>query len=693
MLQDVISVISPFSATQLEDIRYKILVDMRRKEFSHYIVKMNEIQESVRSVLRGNKDRDFMNDDLWVTSQNKRSSIFSKDKAWWAQESPWLEKKRRRTIRKTGTGYFTNRILSPTAVDSLIGAAPWFTPQQLLFSKTLLSGYFQQDVRLWPVTLNIEMSYLLYSRKDTSFGANKQLLNFKKKALLILKYALAGSGPFMLKILQQISNKTTEENPDHPYDSDVVELTSTIFDAVPPLTTREFDLVLESVDLPRYYVKNINRKPLGSASLAQTHQTTDAWGDAVILKLLRPVYAYYYICECDYLLSVLWKKIATEARSGQYETTNTDMLIRQTRQLLLFLVKEYIAEFDYRQEAIYNVIGYQHYNKPEKWVRSAQLLQWTENRFPAMIQTMAGDITIKSLLNVWSSPVFLEEYPDGKELIRMVSALLYASMTKLMGLWFRTAFWAKDSFFHGDLHMGNIMTLDFHKLVALAKRGATKAPIYVIDYGSSGILSDDVKCKLLTAMLQSGKMHSLHTLIPDKDKDILIDDFESSGDIDIHENKWTREILPFFHAFEGLTASQQIGLREAVDTNKVRKKHRHNVEQVQKFIKDIWALCSVKDRSGEHMIELYPKILNYSEEFTFGNMFLRLVRHGRGIGMCTSNPVILFGRGVAYISDNVLQLEALCGNCKKYTIDKVVRKRLMRHPLQFARMVNGQPVC
>lgn len=667
MFQSLVRLQSPFSEKNLEDIRFRLLTDMKDKQFQYYLDILTSLKHRIHSTLESNSTADFLDDDFWVKPFQGSPSIFSASEPWWVKETPWLSQLR----TGSATGTLTKNLFSKSVVDKLIGESSWFTPQQVVFFKTLITTYYDNP-KLRPIALNIDMSYLKYSRGDETFG-KLNVFKIKSNMMLLLKYALSGSGPFMLKILQQINNNAEGTLDDGTKISD---LTASLFDAIPPLLPREFDLVLSCLNLPKVFLKNLNREPIGSASLAQAHHSCDQFGVKVILKLLRPIYIYYYLCECDFLLTTVWKTIVEFARRYKHR----DRLIKQTRQLLLFLIKEFISEFDYEQEALYNVVGYKMYTKPSLGLHSAQIINFAVNPFPAMVQTVGKSITLKSLLEHMKT--------EKLSTIKTVIPMLYKTIIHLNNVWFSNVFWGQKSFFHADLHMGNIMVPTTKEILDMATTGETVVPIYLIDYGSSGILNYQTKCKLLDAILQSGKIVNLNYLIPSPGEKI------TAGAPPEAQND---NILSYFKNFDQLTSSQQEGLRLVVNTPKVKRIHATNIKEIKRFIRRIWSLCKVSDRSEGHADELYPQILNYSEQMTFGTLFLGIVKYGRGIGMCTSNSIIMFGRGIAYLSDSTLALMDLCHQvgevCPAHSLDGVITSQMKFHPLQLGNFLMGRPIC
>ena len=546
----------------------------------------------------------------------------------------------------------------------------------------------------------------------------------------MMKYALCGAGPFLLKVLQQLSNVVKTQ----PW---LEALTKDVFNAVPPLSSEEFKFVRSTLRLPQVYLDNLVPSTLGSASLAQVHLTRDEFDAKVILKILRPMYAYYFLCECDYLLTDLWILIGTVARAPGFlkedksipsgsarlldMARRRDLIIKQTRQLLLFLVREYSSEFDYEQESLYTVLGYSLYHQPSLHIFSAQVLRFTTQPFPAIVQTMGSDQTLHDLVNYWKGPVFQLEHPGNTgELLQLTVPLIYATLQNLVVHWFRTVFWSEPAFFHGDLHMGNLMTVSFAKLEALARAGATHAPIHVIDYGSCGVLTRKTKCRLLTALVDSGRLYSFHTLIP-----AAGDELDSPSPVRQHSQE-ALDILGFYKKRALLTPAQRAGLLDKLESPVIQRQHVENIRLVKKFIDRIWGLCEVKDRTDSHRDELWPKLLNYSKMFGFGYLFLRIAEHGRSIGMCTSNPIIMFGRGISYLTESMYVVEMLMGQPrvpvswmenfllrfaellpakvgaslrKKFarnnasSVDRLIKEQILRNPAQLLNYVREKPIC
>lgn len=663
MFHDIVSSISSLSLKDHKNFRLQLLQAIKTTGFNTYVTELKNLQKSINN-FDPNK---YLDDEYWNPDKSKKS--------WWEQkkEYKWILQKYNKSKVISATSVIANQVLTSSAVDMILNKIEWATPPQQIFMKTLINNYFNRSKRLWPVTLNIEMSYLNSNEKNNSY---LDMTDIKNKSLTVLMHALSGSGPFMLKILQQISNNTSDDLKEWS------QLTKKIFDAVPPLTPDEFTYIKDNLAVS-VDKKNISSDLLGSASISETHETKDQFGEWTVLKLLRPMYIIYFLCECDFILVEIWKLLGTTIRRNKsYTTEYQNTLIQQSRQLLLFLTKEYINEFDFERESLHTIIGYHVYNKPSLQIYSAQLIQCALNPFPVILQTKVGTVTMKNLLSYCKSPQFLVDNPGGKKLLSdIVAPRLFRTILKLFDLWIENVFWGKEGFFHADLHLGNIMTRSFSEILQLK---SDYSPIYIIDYGSSSIISTSKKCQLLTALLQSAKFHQMYIS--------FLDTTEHSTTID---TDITREILPFFKTYQSLSLSKQNQLRRAINKEDVRKKHRENLKNSKIFIEYILKTCDVSSPPQEYIDKVSRFILNYDEKLEFGKLFLEIVRFGGDIGNCLSNEIITFARGLAYLEDTNQTLFKLCASnsVKPYLIDTIIERNLIKHPTQLYNFLTGKIIC
>jgi len=583
----------------------------------------------------------------------------------------------------TFVGAVCKQVMKPDLVNTLVGDADWMTPQQILLFKACIGSYFLNSQKLWPVFANMDLAYrnrtksvleqeeteksgfhetkindisqyhleqmkkvFEISKKPTGmFDSIRKLQflnwfkdNIKDQGMAVLKAALAGAGPFILKILQQINNTNDTVLPDG---TRVRDITDAVFKDVPSMPIKEYNLVKNSLRIKDVYKDNVKPKTLGSASIAEAHLTKDSAGETAIIKFLKPIYAYYFLCECDFLLTVAWKKIRVLAEQ-QVEKSRAEMdrMIMQSRMLLMFLIKEFVGEFDYESEAKYTVWGFNIYNQPRKGVESARLLDYSVDPFPCIVQSAAPGDSLEKVLKDISL------FPKREHTIAMMN--LSEIMSNLLKIWFTNLFWG-NGFAHADLHPGNIfvpLAKDLKKSIGY------KGPVTLIDFGSIVQLSEREQCKLINTVILSSIVQDMTKYIP---KRFPTDRGEekSLGLSEIGDGR-------YFKDWKTYTRDQQVRLVRITETRKFQKVHAYNKRAVRKFIRAIFDVCNVNDRTVDHSDYLVEQVLDYSNPVDFGGLFLRIVTHARDIGTCTSSGVLMFGRAIAYIGSSLIAVEADC---------------------------------
>ena len=227
----------------------------------------------------------------------------------------------------SATGFLASKLIH-IGVDALVGDAPTMTIQQKIMFKALISTYFSDDNKMFPISTNMDSVlfaeeipreldtsseyYRLRQQRQRKSGTPKKVkkkLNVKN----LFAAALSGSGPFMLKILQSVSTDNSESIGDFS----VSEITAKVFSEVPAMTPEETTFVLDNLDIPEELI--VEQKYIGSASIAQAHfasykKDEEAKTRYYVMKIIKPMYAFYYLCELDFLLSKTWKAISYYAQ-------------------------------------------------------------------------------------------------------------------------------------------------------------------------------------------------------------------------------------------------------------------------------------------------------------------------------------------------------------------------------------------
>ena len=623
-LKKLLLINSPYNLETLLQIRMDILENMQEKKFSYYLQQMNQLSQQINTVMN-NKEL-LLDDNYWFNHGQGQS--------YWQNESPDLyakyksEKlKRLNMFEPSGLTSMANLILTDENIDNLIGKAVWMTEQQIIFLKTLISLYFKTNMRLWPVHLNMDLTFSqmqteiktrLSQNSSANSTADLSLENSTKHEVLsmiknLCKSMLSGSGPFVLKILQQIN---TANESALSKNIKVSDITADIFSNIPGLTNEERIYVVDHLEVESSLKEKMTPETLGSASIAETHITySDEYAQQVIMKFVKPMYAYYFLCEVNFLLTDVWKQLPV-SMNGKSK------YILQCRKLLMFFIREFIKEFDYQGEFNNTVIGYEVYNQTHGKIKSIIAMQVVIDPFPVLILEYVKGIPLDTVVN--ANQLSKDEIVD-----------LYKRVYELMEEWMKKTLWGKSGFFHSDLHPGNIMFTENRDL-------------YLIDYGSCGILTAKHQCLLLSAMLTSGNIKNI---------------------------KYSE-----------------------LSTPKNQKIHRTNVIMSRRFVKIIWELCDLSNHDPRHLEEVADKILNYKQQWGiyFAGLFLDVIRHSDDIGSCTNSPNLLFGRGVAYLGNMLNLLVKKCGNlktCPHLSAGKMVAKNLIAHPQQLINVIQKGRVC
>ena len=149
----------------------------------------------------------------------------------------------------------------------------------------------------------------------------------------------------------------------------------------------------------------------------------------------------------------------------------------------------------------------------------------------------------------------------------------------------------------------------------------------------------------------------------------------------------TREILPFYGK------KPPKGLSVALNNKKVLENHRKNIKESKKFVRRIYKLCEIEAHDNIDEISIY--ILKYKKPMTFAYLFLNLIRFGGEIGICTSNQMINFGRGIAYLTDTIQVMYKECDtkDVEIFQINTIVKKELILHPAQLFNLKTGKEIC
>lgn len=459
---------APFDLGDLARMRMMILEEMKDKTFSHYVSQMDDFRKAIDKVIIS--DEDILNNNYWSDGLCKLP--------YWQTESPEIHKiyNRKRFRGTNGNAIsFATKVISEDYVNQLLGNAYWMTEQQKVLFKTMLFTYFKTSERLWLVHLNMDFAFFNKMNDLNQKLKNEEPKNPTDVAKQIFKSLLSGSGSFILKILQQIN--TNNESTVGGFS--VSEIAKDIFTTVPSLSDSERKFVVDAFDIDPSYISSMDPKVLGSASIAEAHKTfSQKYELDAVMKFIKPIYAYYFLCEINFLLTDAWIAIAKFSRSRK--------TIIQCRKLLMFFIREFIKEFDYTNEFNNTTVGFEVYANNsfarESRISSLVVLECKIDPFPVLILNFVSGKSIDALM---SDPNLSKE-----TLIE-----LYSHVDKVIRLWFKNTLWG-NGFFHADLHPGNLV---------LSKDNV----LNLIDFGSCGVLRKDEQCAMINAMAISGQFQQI----------------------------------------------------------------------------------------------------------------------------------------------------------------------------------------
>ena len=482
---------SPFSIPEMENMRIRLMEEMINKSFGYYMKQMKDLVQAMKYILDdpdlAHKDKLILDDDYWV--KHHRMS-----EPYWIQESPWLKdmfsgKFYQLYNNKGKIISLTTSKLNRGVIKHFLGDPFWMTAQQKIFFRAMILTYYRYDIRLWPIHINIDYTFQkslqsVSKKKNNTWQIKKLLkkkgsqeLNYMGRVIVsLVKSALSGSGPFILKVLQQVNTSNTMDF----NGVKVADITGDVFSNVPGLIPQEVELLKNNLGVRKEFIDNMDPKILGSASISETHRTHDNQGHQAVIKIIKPIYAYYFLCEINFLLTTVWKMLREETMEETSDPVRQQIFLLQTRKFLMYITQEFVKEFDYTSEFIHTTLGYRIYNRPSKGLQSIVALDFQENPLPGLVLQFVNGISLDDLYN---HPTRVSK-EDWK--------LIYERILTLHDIWYTEALWG-SGFIHTDLHPGNIIW-------------TTDKQLALIDYGSSVMISPKTQCLLIDAMFISGNI-------------------------------------------------------------------------------------------------------------------------------------------------------------------------------------------
>lgn len=304
-----------------------------------------------------------------------------------------------------------------------------------------------------------------------------------------LRLALTELGPIYVKLGQMLSTRRDLVPPD------IADELAKLQDQVPPFDSHIARSIVEkqlATAIDDVFA-NFNNTPLASASIAQVHEATLNSGEEVVVKILRPGIRHKIMRDMQMMHSMArWaEKYSSEAR----------------RLRVIEVVKEYDStlarEIDLRIEAANT--SHLHHNFKDSDLLYVPKIYWDYTRVKMLVMEKISGIPIGNIEALRASGVDMKALADrGVE------------------IFFTQVF--RDSFFHADMHPGNIF-------VNVSNPGA---PQYIaIDCGIMGTLDENDKRYLADNFLaffdrNYRRIAELHVESGWIDADVSIPEFESA---------------------------------------------------------------------------------------------------------------------------------------------------------------------
>lgn len=560
-----------------------------------------QLGKMFQPILQSTDDAPFADDQFWV----KRQDLFD----WRVDDTKvpeFAEFKAAINDLPTKTKFGISGIVA-AAITPPIGKAlgvlqtltkrkEGHTDLQYLMQRVALSEYFQMPPELLPIAINMERSWFNQESKVS------------KAPLMVrmLSAAIAGTGPFYMKMFQDIGQ-------DSPQSDDstmsLSELTKAVFSNVPPLSTEEAKYLRDNVTLHRNksgFFGGTTKVPveikwpddppkcLKAASVAQTCWVTHE-GQEAVLKFIKPSAAFLFLTEMYFLLTRVWKRLGTEVEVIKNETglsMNPNVVV-QARRLILSLVTGYCAEFDVNDECAALSRGKVIYPDPIKVVDCLGVCDSPA----AILMSKADGIP----LSAW-----FDANPSADD-----AKALYNELVKLLGL-FVVGAMITGKGFHTDLHPGNIFVSKDNK-------------VSLIDFGGFGLIAEANRKKLL-AVLNYGEK-----------------------------------------------------IKGACDANPSK------VGAIRHFVYGLNYMCNIPldptkpDPNAKETDAIIGKLRQYynmNKAAFIGDAMKMALSSFSNLGTCGQLDMIMYGRGMGYLTTSVDRVQALAPNASPYTLESATKTGL-----------------
>ena len=617
-----------------------------------------ELQGLIDSVIKD--DTQLKNGNIFSDFFNGKTNT---SKSWWR----YVNARYKFIDNKIGVNVVAgiSNLLIPIVKEKIIGDTSNNIIQQTTVMTAILETYFKSN-KLGLVYRNMDRQSvvpIIANNTGHDTFVNKVVNKVTEKTSSQISKAFTGAGPVMIKILQLAIQNNNQKIIG---DLTVSKAGSQTFDSVHGLSSSEQKCIVDKLRDKQFIPVGedaIINPSAKSASLGQilfTKKQNSKQGGHVI-KFLKPISLLMGVCEIQYCLDDVWKKLGDLLK----DTSNPGTLI-QCRQFLLFMVKTLLKEFDFKKEHEYTNMGFKVFNKPNRRVRSIRSINYITNPLPCILLTKGPK---DSLTDFLKSPT-TSQTPEN-------ISTCHGCINTIYTLFIRELLF-KTGFFHADIHAGNIL-VEYNT-------DSTILAFWIIDYGNCGIFRTADQGNFFKLVKLSNKFEQLGGRAElTKMKD------ESRNKVMLNQ-KTAHTLLGA--SFRNFSDNEISTVYYNVTTCKGNmKKMEKNKEYATRFIDMFHKLCqiTIKDPSRTYMLSNY--ILDYTIRVDFNMLLLNFAVYASNLGECIDGPLIHFARGLSFLNNLIKKIESRCvSNCAPIlldtTITKIVKRELLHHfNLKTARML------
>jgi hypothetical protein len=388
-------------------------------------------------------------------------------------KSPWyvrfMDKFGIESLRDIPTNRLNYRVFTDarvTEIQNMINSGlDDMSVQQRVFFSTVLAMYFKPAPSMIPI-----QAWHAYNIANSD--------NF------MYDYITSG-GPMMIKIIQQFGSSDISI---HGYP--VTEYVSQSFENTPGLLEPERTMVINHLINTEILSTGDNYKFFASASIAQAIKVLGK--DERMIKIIKPMSAFYFLCEVDFLLTEVWSELTNVVAKLEGHQSKANILVG-CRRLMLYLISEFCLEFDYEKEKE-NLEAL----KPRYESRKANYSVTVPRAMSGYTRNNDGKFKI---------PFIVQELARGTSLVTyMRSGLssddrlqLSLTLQKFLQVWFFNII-NGDSKFHADLHPGNVFV-------------ESPTQIAIIDFGSTGHMKSNDIYNFLHVAGSCAGLYDLHSMV------------------------------------------------------------------------------------------------------------------------------------------------------------------------------------